>query len=418
MLQQRLRAACPGRVSAVVDFCQRLIQTPSMPGAEGNIAALVQREMTLLGYDGVEVDAAGNVIGFVRGGSGKTLMLNTHLDHVDVGNPDRWPLPPFSGAIHKDAIWGRGAMDIKGPLACQVHAPALLKAAGIEPAGDLYVTCTVMEEVGGIGAQLLAEQLRPDMAVVGEASRCQVARGHRGRVEIEVCFTGRGAHASIPDQAANPHYAVARFLQAVEAMPMVENETFGPATVAPTLYTSDQISRNVIPEQVTVVLDWRTVPEEGPERVLERVDALARETLALLNETSLNVSMKSKKRVGNEAAFSVTSRIPTTNWKTYTGLEFVNPAIFPAFELGAEHALIQGARGALESVYDESVPIRTWRFATDGGHFMSAGIPTVGFGPGDDRLAHTTDEHISLDQMERGLLGNAALIAQLGRLGS
>lgn len=417
MLQQRLRAACPGRVDAVVDFCQRLIQTRSMPGAEGDIAALVQREMTRLGYDGVEVDAAGNVVGFVRGGAGKSLMLNTHLDHVDEGNPERWPQPPFSGAVHAGAVWGRGAMDIKGPLACQVYAPALLADAGIEPAGDLYVTCTVMEEVGGIGAQVLAGQLRPDMAVVGEASRCEVARGHRGRVEIEVCFTGRGAHASIPDQAANPHYAASRFIQAVEAMPMVENDTFGPASVAPTLYTSDQTSRNVIPEQVTVVLDWRTVPEEGPERVLQRVDALARETLAALEETTLH-PRKSSHHAGHAAAFSVATRIPTTCWKTYTGMDFENPAVFPAFELGVEDSLVQGARGALESVFDESVPIRTWRFATDGGHFMSAGIPTVGFGPGDDSLAHTTEEHIALDQMARGLLGNAALVAELGRLGS
>lgn len=62
------------------------------------------------------------------------------------------------------------------------------------------------------------------------------------------------------------------------------------------------------------------------------------------------------------------------------------------------------------------MPVDLWRFATDGGHFMAAGIPTIGFGPGDERLAHTTEERIDLDQLARGLLGNAALCARLGEV--
>lgn len=396
MLETRLREASNGFADAVVNFCQRLIRTPSPPGEEGRIAALVAGEMRRLGYDAVETDAAGNVIGQIRGSGGRSLMLNTHLDHVDVGDPERWASPPFDGAIVDGAIWGRGAMDIKGPLACQVYAPAVLRAAGIVPPGDLYVTATVMEEVGGIGAQLLARELAPDLAVVGEASRCQVARGHRGRVEIEVRFTGRGGHASMPRELANPHYTAARLLAAVEGLEMVDSDGLGPATVSPTLYRSDQSSRNVTPEQVLLVLDWRTVPDEGPEQVLGRVARLAE---AACGE-----------------GISVEVGIPQTAWRTYTGLAHPMPAIFPAFELPETQVLVQAAREALETIYNEAVPVRVWRFATDGGHFMAAGIPTVGFGPGDDRLAHTTEERIGLVELARGLLGNAALCARLGEV--
>ncbi len=396
MLETRLREASSGLVDAVVDFCQRLIRTHSPSGQEGDIAALVMDEMRRLGYDRVDTDAAGNVIGMVRGGTGPSLMLNTHLDHVDAGDPERWASPPFEGAVIDDAVWGRGAMDIKGPLACQVYAPAVLRVAGITPPGDLYVTATVMEEVGGIGAALLSRSLKPDLAVVGEASDCQVARGHRGRVEVEVRFTGRGGHASMPHLLANPHYSAARLLSAVEDLEMAESEGLGAATVSPTLYVSDQKSRNVTPEQVTVTLDWRMVPEEGPKAVLERVAALAEEACG--------------------EGVSAEARIPGTDWRTYTGLVHRMPAVFPAFELAEDDTLVQGARGILESVYEDPVPVRIWRFATDGGHFMSAGIPTVGFGPGDDSLAHTTEERIGLDELARGLLGNAALCARLGEV--
>ncbi len=394
MIQDKLRRAAAAHIDPMVDFCQRLIQTPSPPGAEGAVAALVRGEMIALGYDDVQVDAAGNVVGCVRGGGGPSLMLNTHLDHVDAGSPERWPVPPFSGAAQDGAIWGRGAMDIKGPLACQVYAPAVLRAAGITPPGDLYVTAVVMEEVGGVGAQVLCETLRPAAAVVGEATACRVARGHRGRVEVRVRFTGRGAHASVPEIARNPHYAAARFLLGLEGLEMVQSAAFGAASVAPTLYRTDQTSPNVIPEELSLTLDWRTVPVEGAERVLERIRELAARTVA--------------------PGVTVDVRVVDAGWQTYTGLARAYPMAHPAFELAEAHPLVQNTRAALEWVYDQAVPVYLWRFATDGGHFMAAGIPTVGFGPGDERLAHTTEEHITLGELARGLLGNAALCAKLG----
>lgn len=396
MIEDKLRRAAATQIDPLVAFCRRLIQTPSPPGAEGAVAALVQQEMMALGYDDVQIDAAGNVIGCIRGGGGRRLMLNTHLDHVDPGSLERWPVPPFSGAIREGAVWGRGAMDIKGPLACQVYAPALLRAAGLTPPGDLYVTAVVMEEVGGVGAQVLCESLRPDAAVVGEATACRVARGHRGRVEVEARFVGRGAHASVPEIARNPHYSAARFLLGVESLEMVQSATFGAASVAPTLVQTDQSSPNVIPETLTLTLDWRTVPEEGAEQLLARLAELA----------------------GRSAApgVAVDVRVKDAVWETYTGLSRAYPMAHPAFELAEAHPLVKAARAALEQVYEETVPVYLWRFATDGGHYMAAGIPTVGFGPGDERLAHTTEEHISLGELARGLLGNAALCAQLGEV--
>ena len=122
-----------------VAFAQRLIRTPSMPGEEAAIAAVVAAELKRLGYDDVWSDAAGNVFGRLHGRdrSLPALVLNTHLDHVDPGDPALWPTPPFAAEIRDGRLIGRGACDIKGPMAVQVHSAAVLLAAGERPRRDV-----------------------------------------------------------------------------------------------------------------------------------------------------------------------------------------------------------------------------------------------------------------------------------------
>ncbi len=286
--------------------------------------------------------------------------------------------------------------DIKGPVACHGYAPAVLRDLGVQPAGDLYVTSVVMEELGGVGARLLLESLRPDLVVIGEASGCRLARGHRGRVELTVTFTGRSAHASAPERGANPHYAAARLLAALPALHMATDPELGPASVAPTLYRTDQVSPNVIPGVVRLTLDWRSVPAESVETVLARLAALAAEAS------------------GDGVTGQVDLR--TEAWRTYTGLERALPSVAPGFRRAADDPLVTTARALLADALAAPVPDTLWRFATDGGHFAAAGIPTIGFGPGEEALAHTTEERIDLDALERGLAGYAALAAHLGEM--
>ena len=122
-----------------VDFAQRLIQTPSMPGEEGAIARLIAAELERLAFDRVWLDGAGNVCGRIAGREPglPALVLNSHIDHVDPGDPALWPVPPYSGEIVDGHIVGRGASDIKGPLAVQVYA---LGAVAGSPS-DVVFTC-------------------------------------------------------------------------------------------------------------------------------------------------------------------------------------------------------------------------------------------------------------------------------------
>ncbi len=389
-------ALARGRRDDLVDFAARLIQTPSMSGEEGAAAALIQEEMHRLGYDEVRADAVGNVIGLLRGeGKGRSVMLNTHLDHVSPGDYGLWTSDPFSAEIRDGCIYGRGAVDIKGPTACQVYTAALLRDAGMKPTGDLYVVCAVLEERGGLGSQHLAHELKTDCAVVGEPSNNTLRRGHRGRVGLVVEVRGRAAHASTPDRALNPHYGMAAFLQALPGLTMPREEPFGASSAAPTLYSTDNSSSNVIPSTARIYLDWRNVPSQSTDDVL----AVVRDLLA----RTVPAEMKA------------TVRVDTEDMATYTGQHEDFPAIFPSFVLDEDDALVVEARKALEKVLGGSFEPGIWNFATDGGHLMAGGIPTVGFGPGDDAQAHVADEHIPIEEMVEAVAGYAALTLALGR---
>ena len=382
-----------------VEFARRLIQTPSLPGEEGHVAQLVAAEMQALGYDEVTVDEAGNVIGHIRattspaeGRARRSIMFNTHMDHVDVGDHSRWPHPPYAATIQDGEIWGRGASDLKGPLSCQVYAGALLKQSGLPIPNDVYVVGVVQEEVGGLGSSVLAGHLKTDYAVIGEPSGNVLALGHRGRVEVLVTITGKSVHASVPDSGVNPLYSMSRFLLALEQLrfePDPVHPYLGPTTAAPTLIETDQTSHNVVPSECKLVLDFRNTPKDTPEEIMEKVRSM------------LGASL------GEGAHGSV--KINAVDLVSYTGISRTFSNAAPPFGIAPDRPLAVQARAALSAALKRDVPTKIWRFCTDAGHLVAVGIEVIGFGPGREDVIHTVEERISIDQMVEAIVANAAL---------
>jgi putative selenium metabolism hydrolase len=380
-------------LEACVHFLQRLIQTESLPGREGELTTLVADEMRRLGYVDVQIDEVGNVLGRVPGsGQAEPLMFNTHLDHVDVGDPAAWPHPPYGGEVHDERIWGRGAVDIKGPLAAQVYGVARLLGTEAPP-GDVWVTGVVQEEVGGVGARYLAQRSPAKLIVVGEPSRLTVRRGHRGRTELVLRIVGRSVHASVPRKGINPLVSLGRFLARLDEIPHSEVEELGASTVAPTLLSTDQTSANVVPAEVFQTLDWRNVPGEGEDEIVARVRTLVDQVL--------------------ETGATAEVTMPINPFVSYTGVEWPIPASNPPYLLAADHPLVTSARDIAGEVLGEQPVVSVWEFATDGGHFAAAGLEPVGFGPGDEFLAHTVDEHLEIAALEKALAVNEAFARQL-----
>jgi putative selenium metabolism hydrolase len=378
-----------GERERLIGFAQRLVQTPSMSGQEGDVAALLQAEMESLGYDEVGQDAAGNMIGRIAGGSGPALMLNGHMDHVDAGNPDDWPHPPYDGKVHDGELWGRGATDMKGALAAMVYAGGLTRKLGVTPPGDVYVSGVVQEEVGGLGARHLARTLPVPRVVVGEASGNQLRRGHRGRVELMVLLSGRSVHAAMPELGTNPHFSMARFLTGLRNSTMAVDPVYGASTVAPTRVASKPQSANVTPSELSLVLDWRHVPGEEVDEIVSALEALVAGSLEGGCEGKVQVVMK-----------ELTS---------YTGLQMGYPDVFPSFTTPSDEPWLIESRSVLAAAWKRDVEVDIWRFATDGGHFAAAGANVLGFGPGDDGVVHTVRERVPVEELLEAAVGYAAL---------
>lgn len=368
-----------------VDFTQRLIQTPSMPTEEAAIAQLIADELRRLEFDEVWLDGIGNVCGRIYGQDRSlgALVLNTHLDHVDPGDPALWPVPPYSGQIVAGRIRGRGACDIKGPLAVQVYSMAALKRMGVRPRRDVVFTGVVQEEIGGAGAVYWVENLDypVDLVVIGEPSDNKIALGHRGGYAYWVKFHGRSVHASVPERGENPNYQLATFLTRVHdtKMELSSHPVLGATSVAPTVIEVDTKSQNVTPAWTRVLLDFRTATESPAN--LEKFIARCAEGLHYTLEPG---------HFGGE---------PDQHEDPIVG--FYTPAEHPAVQ--SAHALINQGCG-------RDVELTNYRFATDGRHFVKYNLPMIGYAPGEEFVAHTVRENVAIASMRESLQGYVALL--------
>ena len=366
-------------------FAQDLIRLPSPSGEEEAVARRVAEEMDALGYDAITTDEVGNVIGVIHGsGSAPRVLLNCHTDIVAAGDPAEWEHPPFEAVVKGGFLHGRGAMDIKGPLALQTYAAAMLRG---RTEGDVVVAHTVLEERGGWGMEHLMTEagMKADVVIIGESTHGDVAIGHRGRGELEVVLRGLAGHASAPGRARNALDLLPPVLAAVRDL--AANQPSDPMLGASSLVATgiDVLpeSRNVIPDQVTVVIDWRVLPGTTFEDMTAAVEAAIRGRLATVPD-----------------GFGIDVRMAQERQRTWTGLERDRQMFSPGFMVDADHAVVRAATEAVgRRVGEGPATARPWTFATDGGWSCGVhGIPTIGFAPGEERFAHTNTERLDVDE--------------------
>lgn len=366
-------------------FAQDLIRIPGSPGNEGDVAARVMRELVALGFQDVRADAVGNVIGIAPGkGTKPPVMINSHMDVVDIGEAASWEHAPFDAVIADGHLHGRGAMDIKGPLALQTYAAAQFVN---QPAdGDVIIAHTVLEERGGWGmSSLMATgEVRPGAVIIGESTNGDICIGHRGRAEIIIELQGLAGHASAPERARNPLWALPAVLEALQRFPQTleSDAMLGRSTAVPTMIETLPRSRNVIPDRARIVLDWRVLPGVSPDAAIVRV----KQHLA-------SVSMPE--------GITLDVRFGTELQRTYTGLEDERRLFTPGFQMNPGHAVVRAAVRSVAASTGREPVTRPWTFATDGGHSCGIhGIPTIGFAPGEERYAHTNRERLELASAE------------------
>ena len=355
---------------------QRLIQAASPSGAESPATTLLLDTFNELGYDEAYLDDAGNAIGVFKRGDGPNVMMNGHVDTVPLGDETLWEQAPLSGAVVNDMLWGRGSVDMKSAVACMTYAAKDAIEKGFT--GTLMVSGVVQEEVGGLGARYLGKHTNPDVIILGEPSSLRLMLGHRGRAEFHVTLNGKIAHAAKAELGDNALYHAAPLLDKLKNLTLPSGGPLGKSTLTPTrLISFPQDGANVVPGRAELTIDYRNIPGDEPQSILALLESLTEHGTV---------------RMPEEHAVSENGKV------VYDFPRYVAPYLAPG-----ESTFVTTARQVIRSSlshFDAPYAEDVWWFATDAPWLSVNGAPVIGFGPGDETLAHTTRECVPLRHLE------------------
>ncbi|NOZ01283.1 MAG: YgeY family selenium metabolism-linked hydrolase [Deltaproteobacteria bacterium] len=373
-----------------VEFLSDLVRTRSLSGDEGDVVRLVSSRMKESGFKGVDVDRFGNVRGVI-GDKGPLIAFDAHLDTVDVGNPDNWDGDPFSGDVRDGSLHGRGASDQKAGMAAIVYAGKVLSALDSDlPGFDLPfrfmgVGSVQEEDCDGLCWQFLVREdgLRPDCVVLTEPTMCNVYRGHRGRMEITVTVAGVSAHGSAPERGVNAIYRMADILKELEALNdrLTEHPFLGKGSLTVSQITSTSPSLCAVADSACIHVDRRLTMGETRQSAVDEI-----------------ANLPSVRRWQGRVD------VLTYDKPTHTGFVLPTDKYYPTWLLDEGHPALDASRRTLDGLGMVDCGPGRWTFSTNGvataGMF---GIPTLGFGPGDERQAHAPNERCAVEQISRAI---------------
>jgi len=387
------------KTDELVSVVRALIREKSYSGDEGPVVEAARKLFVDYGYDEVIVDDYGSVVGVIHGRRpGPTVLFDAHIDTVPVPDPSVWTFDPWEGEESDGKLYGRGTSDMKGALGAALVACAdFAKKTDRNFPGRLAVTGVVYEELfEGIAARALTARLRPDYVVIGEASELNLKRAQRGRAEVVVETFGVPAHSANPDKGVNAVTQMAKAILEIQKLIPGEQPVLGKGILELTdIISTPYPGASVVPSHCRATFDRRLLVGETPDSVLAPLqvvlDRLAAEDSRFRGKVSLA-----------EATLTC-----------FTGASIGGQRFFPGWCYQADTPFVQAA---LDALHAAGVPaeLSQYSFCTNGSHYAGeAGIPTIGFGPSRENLAHTIDEHVELTQLEAAYRGYQALAQAL-----
>jgi len=396
----KIKEAAKNYEKDMTKFLRDIVKFPGESCDEKAHIDRIAEEMTKLGFDKVDIDPMGNVLGYM--GTGETLIgFDAHIDTVGIGNKN-------------NEIGGRGVSDQCGGIVSAVYGAKIMKDLGM--LSDKYtvlVTGTVQEEdCDGLCWQYIIneDKIRPDFVVSTEPTDGGIYRGQRGRMEIRVDVKGVSCHGSAPERGDNAIYKMADILQDVRALnendaaddkevkglvkmldekynPEYKEANFlgrGTVTVSEIFFTSP--SRCAVADSCSVSLDRRMTAGETWESCLDEIRALP-----------------AVKKYGDD----VTVSMYEYSRPSYKGLTYPIECYFPTWVIPEDHKVTKSLEEAYKNLFgDERIGVDAtaemrkarpltdkWTFSTNGVSIMGRnGIPCIGFGPGAEAQAHAPNE--------------------------
>ena len=366
----------------IIQFLKDIIAIPSMDSQIGPVGERIGAEMRKLGFDEVRFDVMGNILG--RIGSGPRVMVfDSHIDTVGIGDPAEWTHDPFTGKEEDGIFFGRGACDEKGSTPGMVYGLAIARDMGLLEGWTVYYFGNMEEWCDGIAPNSFVDvdpKVKPDFVVIGEPTKMQVYRGHKGRIELKVTAKGKSAHAASNHMGDNAIYTLLPVIAGIRDLePKLGDHPFlghGKITVSDLHVQTPSI--NAVPDEAFIYIDRRLTFGETRQEAMEQVKAL--------------IPPEFKDKIKVEELFY--------DEPSYTGFKFPVDKYFPPWALDETHPLVTAGQTVREAMGYPHAPSGKWAFSTNGTYWAGkAGIPCIGFAPGDEETAHTVLDSVPIDDV-------------------
>ena len=372
-------------------FLRDMIRLPSESCNEKEVILRIKTEMEKVGFDKVEIDPMGNILGYIGHGS-HLIAMDAHIDTVGVGDRGLWNYDPFEGFEDDEIIIGRGASDQEGGMASMVYAGKIIKDLGLEDDYTLLVTGTVQEEdCDGLCWQYIIEkdEIKPEFVVITEPTSLNVYRGHRGRMEIKVSTQGVSCHGSAPERGDNAIYKMAPIINELKELHgNLKYDAFlgkGSLTVSEIFFSSP--SRCAVADGCSISVDRRLTAGETYEYALEQI-----RNLEAVKAVGATVEMYDYKR------------------PSYTNLVYPTKSYFPTWVLDEKHPACRTLVETYKGLFGKKPLVDKWTFSTNAVSIMGRfGIPCIGFGPGHEDQAHAPNERTWKDELVKAAAMYAAI---------
>lgn len=365
----------------IVTFLRELCAIPSMESEIKEVGERAADEMRKLGFEKIWFDKMGNIVGQIGNGS-KKLLYDSHIDTVGIGDPDEWEWDPFEGKVEDGVLFARGACDEKGSTPGMIYGLSIANELGLLDGFTAYYFGNMEEWNDGSAphAFVETEDIKPDFVVVGEPTRMKVYRGHIGRVEMKVVAKGKSAHAASNYLGDNAIYKLQPIIEAISEMqPKLGNhEVLGPGRITVTDMDVVTPSINAVPNEATMYIDRRITLGEEPDAVIQQV----RDIFGDRDDISVEMLYYEE--------------------PSYTGFVFPLEKVYPAWLLENDDPFVQSGLNTLKAFGETNPETGTWAFSTNGTYWAGkAGIPSIGYGPGNEIHAHTVLDQVPLDDVVR-----------------
>ncbi len=398
---------------AMTKFLRDLIAIPSESSEEEGVIRRIAKEMESLGFDKVEIDPEGNVLGWMGSGE-RIIAIDSHIDTVGIGNIENWKFDPYKGYENDTEIGGRGGSDQEGGLVSAVYGTKIMKDLNLIPADKkiLVVGSVQEEDCDGLCWQYIhnEDKITPEFVISTEPTDGGIYRGHRGRMEIRVDVHGVSCHGSAPERGDNAIYKMAEIIENIRDLNQndaeegteikglvkmldpkynpdhYEDARFlgrGTCTVSQIFYTSP--SRCAVADSCAISIDRRMTAGETWDSCLKEIEDLP---ACRKYADDVKVSMYMYDR------------------PAWTGLVYETECYFPTWINKETAPHVQAVVDAYKAMYGdkrigapgamslrERPLIDKWTFSTNGVSIQGRyGIPCVGFGPGAESQAHAPNE--------------------------